>query len=592
MTDNEVTNLGGKLGSRFAKLTSDAVVYSKLRLSEHQAGLAQKVLADFTNHVSDEVRGVMSPVWQAFAEAPQTPDEIRVLFRALATERGQAWAWIGGTATGAAAGGSLSGLFNNILAPVVQDITAEFPNGLLSPESVAAALARGLGPDLKDIALVDEAARGGLSASRLRYLIELARTWPTVDELRVLFNRKEITSAEFSKVLTRLGFPDEWRKHVRSLAESDFSLADISAMWNRSIVTDSEAIQLGSRVGFNEGQVRKSLELGGEPLPPEALGEAFRRGFIDSARFNRGIVQGPIRNEWFDVLERLQFGRMSTVDAADAVNQGHMDLTEGKRIAHENGLVPADFETLILTAGAPPGIDFATEALNRGLIGEAQFREMFLESRIKNKYLPLLLAMRTRIIPQETVRLLYRNGVYSREKTLQTLMWHGFTPGDATALLELEDVRQDDATKELTRAQIIDLYEEQFFDSATTSGLLTGLGFSEENAGLMMALADVRRVRKFREAAITRIRSAYVAGKIDDSEASGQMDRLFVPSDQRDSLLSIWDIDRTTVTKTLTASQIRQAFKKDLLSEADAIGRLTDQGYDQLDASLFLQLTA
>src|SRR5687767_2465640 len=98
MTNPEVpqgSTVGGTLGGKSARLVADAVAYTKTRLGPHQNALAQKVLADFTNHVSDEVRGVMGPLWVQWANDPDTPAELKPLFHALGTQRGQAWAWIG-----------------------------------------------------------------------------------------------------------------------------------------------------------------------------------------------------------------------------------------------------------------------------------------------------------------------------------------------------------------------------------------------------------------------------------------------------------------------------------------------------------------
>ncbi len=592
MSDANELQLGGKLGPRMAKLIADALVHTRQKMGQHQAGIAQLVLQDFTNHVSDEIRGAMGPLWQRIAEHPETPTDLIPLFSALANERGQAWAWISGNLTGAATGASIGGLFNNLLSPITQAIIEEDPNGLLSPEAIAALIARGIGEDFDDVPLVDESQKGGLSVDRLRYLIELARATPTTEELRAMLNRKTIDNGQFIDGLRRLGYDTKWRKALRDLAHVDMGLPDISAMWNRSVIDTAEAERMGKRIGYDTTDIARALELGGEPLSPDQLGEAFRRGFINSERFNRGIVQGPIRNEWFDVLELLQYHRMSTVDAADAVNQGHITLGEGQQVASDNGLLAEDFATLIESAGAAPGLDFATEALNRGKISQQQFTSMFLESRIKNKYLPLLLDMRTRLIPQETVRLLYRHGKYSREDALRVLMHHGFTPEDAASLIALEESRQDETTKELTRAQIVQMYDEQILDATVTKELLKGLGYSDENVDLMMALADVKRIQRFVNAAIGRVRSAYLTGKIDENEVGIQLDALNVPSSQREELLLIWGIDRTTVTKTLTPAQIRQAVKNKLITATDGRNRLLAQGYDEIDADLFLQLTA
>lgn len=592
MTGQNEIPLGGKLGPRIAKLLADTFVYTKQQTGAHQNGLAQMILADFTNHVSDEIRGVMRPVWLSLAENPDTPTELKPLLRSLANERGQAWAWIGGNIVGGVMGNALNDLFTNYLNPVIRPIIAAGPAGILTPEVAANAAARNIGQGIDDPVFITEAAMSGINEDRFRTLVEIAKNFPSPGELLDMSNRGIITRQSARDALERVGFERGWADALLGLAASEVSLPEISAMWNRSIITDADAVALGKRVGYNETQIRRALELGGEPLSPEMLSEAYRRGFIDIDRYNRGIIQGPIRTEWFDVLEKLQLHRMSPVDAADAVNQGHMSLENGKKIAHENGLLDEDFETLIETAGAPPGVDFATEALNRRLINESQFRSMFLESRIKNKYNDLLLKMRIRLIPQETVRLLYRQGVRSREDTLDTLLQHGFSPEDAADLIAVEESRQDDTTKELTRAQIVQMYNEQILEESVTRELLLGLGYSEANVELMIALANVQRTQRFINAAITRIRSAFLTGKIDDQEVVIQLDALAVPASQREELLTIWSIDKTTVTKTLTPSQIRQAYNREKITRDDAMSRLLAQGYDEIDADLFLDLTA
>lgn len=592
MSDQNEVNLGGKLGTRLTKVVADALVYTRQRMGPHQAGIAQTVLADFTNHVSDEIRGVMKPVWAQLADSADTPPELKPLLTSLANERGQAWAWIGGNIVGGVIGNALNDLFSNLLNPLIRPLIAAAPQAILTPQTVAAAAARNIGHGVNDPVFRREAAFNGIDGDRFETLVELAKSLPSVQEIWELKNRGIVSLQVAINMLERAGFETGWAEALMQLAHAEMTLPEIAAMWNRSIVDTDTAVQLGARAGYSETQVQRALELGGEPLPAGDLSEAYRRGFIDLARYNRGIIQGPLRNEWFDVLEKLQFHRMSPVDAADAINQGHMSPETGKRIAHEHGLNPDDFVTLIETAGAPPGVDFATEALNRGFIDESQFTAMFLESRIKNRYGPLLLRMRTRLIPQETARLAYREGVYSREDALRTLLAHGFTPDDAATLLAIEDSRQDESTKELTRAQIVQMYDEQILDADTTRQLLTGLGYSPANVDLMMALAEVKRVQRFVTAAITRVRSAYLTGKIDENEVGIQLDALAVPSAQREELLAIWSIDRTTITKTLTAAQIRQAVNRELITREDGLGRLLLQGYNEIDADLFLDLSA
>jgi len=586
---NEVSTPGGGIAGRIAKVVADATVHTRQRMAPHAKAVALSALGDFTDLMSDESKEAIGPLLERISADPELTADMRALVDFFAHKRGQWQALAASSATGVAFAGGIVNLLTNELNPVILRLIAGNPNNILSPADAAAAFARGIeGPPTWDV----EANKSGIDDTRFSRLVELNRAMPAVSYILDMVNHGTIGENVARHYLQRHGFDVREQNNLLALRRFILTPADLSAMWNRGIVSTDEGARIAAQNGVSEADWHKLTELGGEPLPPGDLGEAFRRGFIDADRYRRGIVQGPIRNEWFDVLDKLQFSRMSTVDAADAVNQGHMTLLEGKRVAHENGLLPDDFETLIESAGTPPGIDFATEALNRGFIDEAQFNVMFKESRIKNRYGPLLLRMRTRLIPQETVRLLYRNGVYPREKTLETLMAHGFSPDDAAALLALEQTRQDDTTKELTRAQIVDMYDQQILDATVARELLTALGYAESNVELMLALADIKRTQRFINAAVARVRSAYITGKIEVGEASAQLDSLAVSPNQRDELLTIWGIDLTTVSKTLTAAQIRQAVVKEFITREEGLGRLVAQGYDEVDADLYLKLTA
>lgn len=586
---NEVSSPGGQVGGRIAKLLADATIYTRQRMGPHQNQLVQKALADFTNHVSDEVRGILGPLWKQIADEEATPEELRPFFQALATERGQAFAWLGGTVGSAAVSAGLMAILNNLLAPVSHAFLSADPNMQLSPEVAAGLVARAIWDEDTG---QREALKSGVAKSRFDALRRGSANYPAVSEVIELVRRREIQESDGARMMRKLGFYPEDIQDLLKLVRVPLTVEQLAAMVNRDILTPDHARTLAQKLGVSREDIDRLTLLGGDPLSPQDLGAAYRRGIINRERFEHGIIQGPLRKEWFDVLEKLQISRMSTVDAADAVNQGYMQLGEAQRIARENGLDPEDFATLIQMAGQPPGVEFAQEAWNRGFISEQEFETMFLESRIKNRYMPLLKAMRVRIIPQETVRLLYREGVYSRDATLQTLIKHGFTAEDAAALLALEDSRGDETTRELTRAQIIDLYEEGILQLNDTVEMLLGLRYSEASARAMIELANLRNVRKFINSAITRVRSAYLTGKIDLGEASAQLDALTVQSGQRDQYLAVWEVDRDTVSKTLTPAQIRQAHKKEFITEDDAIERLVVSGYSRDDAVLFLKLTA
>lgn len=590
MTNPDVpqgSTVGGSLGGKSARLVADAVAYTRQKMGPHQNALAQKVLADFTNHVSDEVRGVMGPLWVQWANDPDTPAELKPLFHALGTQRGQAWAWIGGSIAGAVTGNALNQILGNMLQPLVDKILMGDPNQHLSPEAAAQAAAHGF---LTGNAALDEARRSGVNASRFSVLAQLAANRPAVGEVVELARRGDIDDDKARRMLGAIGVGRDDADLLLRLQTGLLTPEQLGAMWNRSIVTTDEGAAIAARWGLSRRDFERLTALGGEPLSPQELGEAFRRGFIDKARFNRGIVQGPIRNEWFDVIERLQYGRMSPVEAADAINQGHMSLGEGRDVAKAHGLDPDDFATIIEAAGAPPGIEFMEEAYNRGLISDAEWERAFKESRVKNRYIPLMRSMRQRLIPTETARLMYREGVYSATELVKTLKGHGFSDRDAQAQVELEDARRSESTKELSRAQVLDLYEEDIITESDAANMLRDIGFGQDETAWMMTLAEVNKVRRFVNAAVNRVKASYVANRIDASETANLLDEIGISPIQRDRLMSIWDIERDTVSAQLTTAQIQAAYRQGLIDDRGAYDRFLGRGYSPEDATILLTL--
>jgi hypothetical protein len=590
MTDqpeNELNQFGGKIGARLAKLVSDSAIYSKSKMSPHNRAVALSVLDDFTNLMSDESKEAIGGVIGLLAEAPELGPEIKQLVDFIAHKRGQWQMFVAGSATGAAMGSGLIALITNELNPAISRLIAGNPNGNLAVGDAARAQARNLpGPPTWE----EEARRTGIDNNRFNALVEMNKAHASPVELQELRNRSLVTIEDAYAIMQKHGYDHKEADMILALRHYVLAPADLSAMWNRSIVTDDEGERLAAKSGVSPLDWARIKELGGEPPSPQALAEGFRRGFINEATYQRGIVQGPIRNEWFGLLRKLSYARMSTVDAADAVNQGHMSATAGRAVAEANGIEPEDFEVLLETAGQPPGIQLAQEAWLRGIISESEFDEMFLESRIKNRYLKVLKATTFNLIPQETMRLMYRHGVYTREDTLTGLQQHGYTATDAAAMVALEEVRQTDTTRELTVAQVRQLYTDRAITLEAATTMLLALGYSDDNARFILELGDLARIQRYVTTAISRVHASFVAGRINETAASAALDRLGITADQRDDLLVLWDLEHDTVSKGLTVAQITSSVKKSLLTIEQALARLVGQGYGAEDALILLQL--
>lgn len=583
--ESRLDSTGGKLAGKITEHIVRGKVAATERLADHTIRVGMGLQEAFFGLTGAEIKRTVGPFWAEIADEELMPDWARQTGQFLARGHGQWQTLLAGGLMGTAMGSGLLQLITNALTPGIASIISRFPNIRLTPEQAAAVDVRGLnwGADL-----VQEAKGQGLNEERYEALRQLAVSTLAPTDIVELFRRKVFDRADARRYFNRIGMEGNHATQLLELARVHIQMADAVAMLNRSVLDADEFTRVAAINGYSADDAAKLGELGGEPPAPELLYAAFRRGFIDHDRLRRGIVQGPIRNEWFDVIERMQYHSMTPDSAAAAINQGHMDLDRGRAIAKEYGLDPDDFQTIVETSGRPPGVDFAGEAFNRGFIDDATFDSMFLESAIKNRWLPVIRAMRTRLVPQETARSLLAKGVIDHDRAAAILRGHGFGPDDVEALLAAATAERTQATRDLSLSAVRELYAEQEISADDATAMLTALGYDDQEAQWELDLADLARVRTFRNAVISRVRAGFVKGLIDEGSATTTLDSLAVPPARRDTLLQLWTIEQQTVTRDLTPAQIIAAAKKGLMDASTALGRLIGQGYAPQDGSVLL----
>jgi hypothetical protein len=585
---NEVATPGGRIGARIARIVSDTIVWTRQRLAKTQSDVAKEVFTSVTNEVSDEVRAAVGPLYAKLADHAGVSPELQPLLSHLARTRGQAFGWMGGAIAHQGLSAGLGDLFSWLLSPTVQAIIASEPVGLLGNDQLASLVARGL---LDPQRARDTAAANNLGPEGFDLLTRLVQGDLNPANVIDLFNRGILTEDEAVAELLKGGYSRESAVKFLTLAKVPLSPQDAAQAWARSLVSP-ELVHMAARAaGLTNADGDVLMGLAGEPPATQDILLAWRRGIITEADVDRAIVQGPIRNEWIPAVKALFEEPLPVTEAASAVTQGHLTEEQGRAKAALSGISAEDFAVMVDNSGIPPGLEFAAEAFNRGLITDEQYVAMFLESRIKNKYVPLMRAMRENLPPADTARMAYRLGVAPREWAVNVLAGHGFSRENAEVMLNLEDARHHESTKDLSRSQVLELFEDGIIDEDMTKGLLGQAGFDDIEVGWMVALAQVRVSRRFVNALTTRVRAAYVAGNLDAEHAASTLDQAGVAGAQRDQLLAIWDLEREVLSRQLTPAQIVSAVKKGFLDRGEGKDRLVAQGYTEGDAEILIRLS-
>lgn len=582
---NRHDEIGAKLGPKLVHLIADTIAATKLKLldTEHRArvGSMQEVIDRAGHEIADLYRPVMLKVMQD----QNIPPEIQEFIEKTVSGTHQ-WHAIAGIALNASGATSAIGtIVSNFLASGVRAAVSLDPQILPVPETLAQLGVKGA-MDLPDV--YSYSAGAGYAQFTVDSLIEGYRSYPDVSTALDLWRRGIVSQEDVQLCMTRNSIPLFFQDALLETRNLPLSPADLADMVVRDIKTQDEAAAVAAQSGVSADDFNALVLDTGEPLALQSLLEAFRRGFIDQERLVRGILQSRIRNEWVDVALALRYSPMSVADAVNAVVQDHLTPDQGEAISQQNGLEPGSFGILTETAGEPLSRTELEQLFNRGLIDQATVEQGLRESRLKNKYIPDAVQLHVKLPPVFTVQHALQYGAISHGRAVEIAVAEGYSPEDAQWVVAAGSAQKlntykDEVIKAVTTAYVGNLMSQQ-----SVMDTVTGLGFTDEQASFIVQAAETRRVTRAIESAIAAIRGKFLAHHITANDATGLIDAMGVPAQQRDFLMSLWSSEAVAYTKTLTEAQIMKANKLKLLSDDETLARLVAMGYSSDDAALLL----
>lgn len=354
--------------------------------------------------------------------------------------------------------------------------------------------------------------------------------------------------------------------------------------------------------GINAARFDRLVANTGEPPGPLQLAEMLRRRIIErsggddrSPTYEQGIRQSRLQTQWGGAIEALDKRLPGPEAAVLAAIRNLRDEVEAQRLHEVFGGDPEYWRLETELAGEGPTPNEAAAAAHRGKIswtglgpGSTSFEQIVAESRYKNKFVQFYRDVSEYRPPPRTVTAMLRGGDISLELATQYLLDYGVPQEALSAYTGRASKGAVARAHVITETEIIRLYTERGLDAAETAQHLAALGYSAEDAGLIIAAADLEYQGKLTTATIAAVRSLYLHQHIDANGAIARLDARGVRADYRDSLLQLWDLERDAGLKSLTVKQILQLWAEEILSEDDARRKLRESGYSAEDTELLI----
>lgn len=382
------------------------------------------------------------------------------------------------------------------------------------------------------------------------------------------------------------------------------SPAESATAANRSFLTEAAGAAEAAKSGISPERFAVLQDLAGDAPSPTDLVTGLRRGLIprdgtgpDAVTFAQGIAEGNLRDKWTDFVAHLAVEWPSPAVAADAALKGQVTPEEGKALYEKFGGDPQWFDLVHNTEGSAPTPEEAVGMALRGIIpwagtgpAVASYEQAFLEGPWRDKWQPAFQAAAL-WWPTigETVEL-YRWGKVSREVAAEWLTRRGLTAEQAAAWLGYAEVNAVDDYRGLTETSVLSMLAASYITDEQARTMLAALHKGSAAVDALISYAHVQRAISTLSRSVDRIGTLYQGRKISEDTARNALVRLHLPATSVDDVIADWAAVASVNVKTLTESQVADAWEREVMTQDEAMTELENIGYTPFDAWVLLSV--
>lgn len=513
------------------------------------------------------------------------PVALRLAGRFLGNAISESFAFAAGVAIGPALGPATQVLRNTM--------NAAYPFVPPGPGTLAEGVAQG--QIAHDVAS-GLARQHGISAENFDRLVEIANTGPGAGLAFESWRRGVLDEAGFRRAVQRLGLEAEWIEALVKLHDVLLSPAELANARQQGFVTDARQLSESEMQGLTAERAEILYQLAGLPPGPATAQEALNRGLIDQATFAQMIREGHTKTKYTDLLEKLRQPRLSAAEYASAALRTWVTKQEMYDGGAQWGYTPQQMDLLFLNRGRPASPTqmwraWARKAKGpRGVATDYQDHAKAIAiSDIRPEYAELLWEIRFNYPPLFQLSRLVEGGVVDAATAATWAEYNLYAPEVVAALKAFwGGAGTGQATKQATAATLRSEYEGYLLTEQELRTALAALGFAPAEVDREVHLGDAARVKAYRDKALEAAHKSYIASQATADVVTNTLRALHIDQAAIPELLAIWDLEKAITRKTLTAAQIRAAYRKGTITQAEATADLEEHGYSASDAATFL----
>ena len=219
------------------------------------------------------------------------------------------------------------------------------------------------------------------------------------------------------------------------------------------------------------------------------------------------------------------------------------------------------------------------EMLHRGIISREELRDLLIYADYVPWWVEKLIAISYTPYTRVDARRMHKLGVLSDDELVGVYKDIGYDDEHAKNMARFTILYNMEAELEYTKSEVLKDYRLGMMSRAEANELLIGLGNSPQYADYLLDLEDYKRANSEITEHLKHIKTLYIAGEIDRTEATGRLGRLDLEADRIARYLDMWTIAREAKTARPTRAMIEEYYKDDIIDEQTARIELAKRHY-------------
>jgi len=425
----------------------------------------------------------------------------------------------------------------------------------------------------------------------------------TTDQITALFRRRELTESETVTGLGRIGWQE---KDARQVMDLSFVIPNAMLLLQAGLFQESPDQKIFERLGeadikeeFRQEYIDAVLT---KPNPTDLIALNLRKD-NNLADLETDLKKIGIHPAYLDTYKTLAFPIPPVSDLITmAVREAFSPATAARfgqyedfptafaDFARQQGLTDEWAKRYWAAHWSLPSPSQGYAMLQRGIIKEADLNMLLKALDIMPFWRSKLVQLAYNPLTRVDVRRMYELGVLSRGEVYKAYLERGYSPENAVRMTEFTVQQVLAKNAGLTTKETLRAYVDKFIDRKACIELLQLLGLGEPEAVYLTDTEIIVREWDLVKDRILGIKNLYKRQVYSINQARDELGKLGQPAEQIDALMEQWYFEkRSEPIVTFSKAELKRFHKKGLIDTDRARLEYVLMGYDEERVTIYMR---